>query len=141
MPHVPLALAMIISDAVWTDPGTGKKTILGTFSAVIGREFRLKFPQLAVYLALTDARGRVPLHMRLVDVDELRDPVFQKTIDIEFPDPVVTVEGTIHCHDLVFPEPGEYRLQLFCNLELIIERRIAVVPVPEETDDQIHQGV
>jgi hypothetical protein len=46
--QVPLALAMVISDAIWTDAGTGKKTILATFSVIFGREFPLTLPQLAV---------------------------------------------------------------------------------------------
>jgi hypothetical protein len=40
MGQPPLALAMIISDAIWIDPSTGKKTILGVFSAIGGNEFR-----------------------------------------------------------------------------------------------------
>jgi hypothetical protein len=133
--QVPLALAMIISDAIWTDPGSGKKTILGTFSVIFGREFPLTLPVLAVYLALTDARGKVPMMLRLVDVDELRDPVGEAPFDVDFADPIMIAEGVFHLPNLIFPEHGEYRLQLMADGELIIERRVVVLPAPEESHE------
>jgi hypothetical protein len=30
----PYALALVICDAIWHDPGTGKRTILGCFSSI-----------------------------------------------------------------------------------------------------------
>ncbi len=127
----PLALAMVISDAVWTDGETGRKTILGTFSTIIGREFPLPFPHLTVYLALTDTRGVVPLRIRLVDVDELRDPVGDRKWEVSFSDPISVVEETAAFDNIVFPEPGEYRLQLLTDGELLIERRLVVIPSEE----------
>jgi hypothetical protein len=128
----PLALAMITSDSVFTDPGTGKTTILGTFSAIVGREFPLPFPKIMVYLALTDARGRVPLRLRLIDADEIREPVQEKEWEIEFSDPVVVVEESVCLAHTVFPESGEYRLQLLSGGELLMERRLLVVFAQEK---------
>jgi hypothetical protein len=129
MGQPPLALAMIISDAIWIDPSTGKKTILGVFSAIGGNEFPLTLPQIVVYVALTDARGIVPLTLRLVDVDEIRGPIIEMYLSPDFVDPVTILEVTPHLKDVVFPEPGEYRLQLLTGGDLIIERRIPVMPV------------
>src|SRR5215208_7609811 len=131
MGPLPLALAMVMSDAIWIDPGSGKKTILGTFTSVIGREFPLTLPTLAVYIALTDARGKVPLKLRLIDVDELRAPVKEHDMDADFPDPIAVLEGIVTMGGLVFPEHGEYRLQLVSDGELIIERRLVILPAPE----------
>jgi len=131
----PLALAMVISDAIWVDPTTGKQTILGTFSAICGQAFPLPVPHIAVYLALTDSRGVVPLKLRLVDVDEIRDPVQEMALSPDFVDPVSIVEAGLYMEDVVFPEAGEYRLQLLTDdSELIIERRILVMPVQEKSD-------
>lgn len=110
-----------------------RKTILGTFSTIIGREFPLPFPHLAVYLALTDTRGLVPLRIRLVDVDELRDPVGDKKWEISFSDPISVVDETFTFDNVVFPEAGEYRLQLLTDGELLIERRLMVIPSEEKT--------
>jgi len=123
---------MVLADAIWTDPGTGKKTILGTFSALFGKEFPLHLGQLAVYVALTDGTGKVPITLKIVDVDEERDPVRTHAFSAEFPDPIAILEGTLHLGDVIFPEPGEYRIQLFAENELIIERRLVVIKMPPE---------
>src|SRR4051794_22758554 len=72
----PLVLSMVVCDAAWTDPGTGKRTLLGVFSHSAGPTFPLVLPQLTVYLALTAVRGRAALQLRLVDAEERRPAVF-----------------------------------------------------------------
>ena len=131
-PSLPMALALVVCDAIWIDPGTGKKTILGTFSAFFGRQFPLTVPQIGVYVALTDARGKVALKLRLVDVDELREPVKEHEFEVDFKDPIMIAEGVLHFLGPTFPEEGEYRLQLVAEGELIMERRIVLMPVQPE---------
>lgn len=53
------------------------------------------------------------------------------TLAPDFVDPVMILEVTPYLKDVVFPEPGEYRLQLLTGGDLIIERRIPVMPVQE----------
>lgn len=123
----PLSLAMVICDAVYRDPATGKMTILGTFTALHAREFPLVVPQITVYLALTDARGKVPLKFLLIDADEDRDPVYRQELEVDFPDPIAVMDLVLMLGGVVFPLPGEYRLQLHADGEFVIERRIVVV--------------
>lgn len=130
MRQVPLALAMVICDAIWTDPGTLKKTILGTFSVIFAPQFPVTLRQLAVYVSLTDARGKIPMTLRLVDVDEMMTPVLDFPLEVDFADPIMIAEGAMEFPNVVFPEPGEYRLQLLCDHELIIERRVVVMRTP-----------
>jgi hypothetical protein len=122
----PMALAMVVCDAVWVDPATGKSTILGTFASIHGHDFPLAVPTMAVYLALTDARGVVPLELRLVDVDEEQEPVFQTELSQEFADPIVVAELVVILENKIFPTPGEYRLQLFAAGDFLMERRVFV---------------
>jgi hypothetical protein len=124
----PLALALVIADAIWMDPGNGKKTIIGTFSAIYGREFPLTLNSLGLYIALTDARGEVALQIRLIDVDELQDPIWRQDWKVEFADPISILELAVNEPNVVIPASGEYRLQLLADGELIIERRIVVMP-------------
>ena len=131
MPQPPIALAMVVSDAIWTDPGSGKKTILGTFSTIFGTEFPLVMPQIAIYLALTDAEGEVALNLRIVDVDEARAPVWEQEIKPAFPDKIAIAEGVMVFYGAAFPEPGEYRIQLLQDHEIIIERRLLVMSPTE----------
>jgi hypothetical protein len=118
---------MVVCDGLWRDPYTGKTTILGTFSTIGGSSFPLFHPVLSVYISLTDGHGTVPVRLVLVDVDEERQPIFERTDEIKFTDPRMVMELCIWQGAVVFPEPGEYRLKLIAKDEFIIERRILVV--------------
>lgn len=131
----PYPLAMVICDGIWTDPYTGKKILIGTFSVVGGSSFPLVHPVLAIYIALTDGHGSVPVTVRLVDADEEREPIFSEDQTVEFKDPRMIVEFAIQVMGVQFSHPGEYRLQLFANNELVIERRIVVLSPNVDTKE------
>lgn len=122
----PSCLAFVIADAIWRDPGTGKRTILGCFSAIHAREFPAAHGQLALYIALTEGRGTVPLEVRLVRVDAEDEEIAKVAADIEFRDPRMILEVDLHVRGLVFPMPGEYRFQVSAQGEFLIERRLVV---------------
>ena len=127
----PLTLALIVADAMLRDLGTGKIAIHGIYSAIGAREFPWMHPRLMVYGALTDGRpGKMSLLLRVIDAAEERDAVAEARGEVEFPDPFAVVEFVLVLGGLVFPEPGEYRLQLFADGTPLIERRLQVVPVP-----------
>ena len=136
----PYVLALVICDAIHVDPGTGKRTILGCFSAIHTRGFPTVHPHMAIYVALTDARGKIPITLRIVDVDEKTDPVFEAEAELEFPDPRTILECDFHVGNVVFPSPGEYRLQLYCRNAPLMERRIVVIGHPEQSDDATQES-
>lgn len=122
----PCALAMVVCDAIWQDPATGKFTILGTFAGIRGKKFPLTHGQLCVYASVTDGYGKTRLRLRLIDMDEAREPVIDATQEVHFPDPQTIAEISFQANHITFPVPGEYRFQLFANDQFIIERRISV---------------
>jgi hypothetical protein len=128
-------LALIVADYVHRDENSGSFTILATRSAIGAREFPWRHARLAVYAALTDGRSDTTLQLRLVDVEAAREPVLEYETVIQFMDPTDDVEVVFHLSDLVFPEPGDYRLQLFTAGQLLCERRLLVIPLenPERT--------
>lgn len=128
---VPYPLAMVVCDHIWVDPGTGKETLLGLFSTIHARKFPARHGLLAVYVALTDGRGETPVRLRLIDVDEEYDPLFDETGTIDFADPRMIFGMMFHAENLLFKEPGEYRFQLFAHEELLMERRVLVVQTQE----------
>lgn len=129
-PLTPFAVAMVICDAIWTDPYTGKCTVIGTFSTISGRSFPLVHPILSVYFALTDGKGKQSVRMELVDAEEERAPILNPTIEVILEDPRTVFEGCLQLTRIEFPEAGEYRLKLFSNEEFLMERRIIVVAAP-----------
>jgi hypothetical protein len=122
----PVALAMIICDAIWRDPGTGKLTILGVFSELGARNFPAVHPMLAVHVAPTDGQGKIAVKLRLIDVDEEQEPLFETEQEFEFPDRRAIINMNLHMGGIAFPRAGEYRLQLFARNEFLMERRILV---------------
>jgi hypothetical protein len=132
----PSLLAMVIADLIWKDPGTGKRTILGCFSVIHGHKFPAVHPVIGVYCAVTNARGKVSFRLCLVDVDEELESLFEVQSEGEFPDPRAVGEIDFHAGNIIFPHPGEYRVQLHANGHLLGERRIVVVQIPGESNEE-----
>ena len=130
----PYTLAMIICDAIHRDPATRKCYLLGTFSSIAATKFPTQHPQMAVYVALTDGRGKTLLTIRLVSVDE--DHILGEVkMEVEFADPRIVLDFTLTIANVTFPEPGEYRLQLFAGTTLLLERRLVVLQAGGEESE------
>ena len=122
----PYALAMVICDAIHRDPATGKHTILGTFSSIAALDFPVRHPGMGVFISLTDGRGITPLTLKLVSADE-NVRIFEAGLEVDFEDPRMVLELATNIGNIEFPQPGEYRLQLFAGDEPLMERRLVVV--------------
>jgi hypothetical protein len=125
----PMVLAMILCDAIYQDPATKKCTLLGTFSTINARQFPAVHRQLAVHAAMTDGHGKTMIRLTLIGPDESAPPLFSREGVIEFGDPRMVAELNFVIANLSFPRPGEYRLQIFGNDELLMERRLYVIGV------------
>lgn len=132
MAVAPFPLSIIVCDQIHSDPSTGKKTILGIFSAIGAVEFPCKHPRMGVFIELTGGHGRFPFEFKIVDCNEEFDPLFQAFGDIEFSDPRAVLEMGFEITNLEFRQPGEYRCQVFANNEFLIERRLLVQQIPTE---------
>jgi uncharacterized protein DUF6941 len=126
----PDVLAMVLADAVLHDVGSGKFYINGTYSVIFANDFPVLYPLIVVYLAVTNGHGRTPIKVKLVDVDETREPIFENEGVLEFSDPLQVLETVFAVRGVRFPEPGEYRLQIFGAGQYLRERRLQVIPVP-----------
>jgi hypothetical protein len=125
-PALPYPLAMVICDAVWRDPSTGKHTLLGCFNGIAAASFPTVHPQLAVFVAITEGYGKVPLALRLVDGVEVSRSLSEATVELDFADPMAIAEIAVQFQKLQFDRPGTYRLQLVTGGHLLMERRIVV---------------
>lgn len=123
-PAPPVVLAMVVCDAVWRDPATGKHFLLGCFSAIGSHSFPTVHPALAVYIALTDGYGAAPLVVRLVDPEGRT--LHESRMEAEFTDPRAILEIGLQVQNLSFEAPGEHRLQLHAGDTFVMERRISV---------------
>ena len=125
----PEVLAFVIADHVHRDESAGKFFILGTRASVGAPTFPFTCPSLGVYASMVDGRGQTVVRLRLVDVDEAREPVLDYETTVNFLDPTEEVEVAFRLVDLVFPEPGDYRWQLYGAGQFLRERRFLVIPL------------
>jgi hypothetical protein len=136
--HEPLVLAMVVCDWVHRDPATNKHTILGTFSSLAAPHYPATHKRLGIYVALTDVLGLTPITLKLVDVNETRPEQELASGKIRCPDPRLVAEMGFNVPGVLFPAPGEYRLQLFAGQTLLLERRILAMQI-EVGEDQADQ--
>ncbi|HBI46936.1 MAG TPA: hypothetical protein DDY78_29400 [Planctomycetales bacterium] len=128
--QAPDVLAMVLADAVLGDLVSKKLFIQGTYSAIFGRDFPLVCPAIVVYAAITNGHGKTLIELRVVDVDAEHEPLGKAGILMDFADPLVVADAVFAISPVVFPGPGEYRLQLYMGNHLLRERRLQVIPVP-----------
>ena len=128
--QAPDVLAMILADTVLQEVATGKFFLQGTYSHITGATFPLVYPVLTLYFAITNGHGKTPVKIRLIDVDESRNPIFEIDGMVDFADPLQVCETVFSARGVRFPLPGQYRLQLFCAGQLLRERRLQVVALP-----------
>jgi hypothetical protein len=122
----PEVLALVVADTVHRDDETGKVYIIGTRFTIHARAFPWTHPRIAAYMALVEGRGEVKLEIRVVDMDE-GNPIAQTEVMVTFPDPLDELDLAIFLSDVVFPEPGEYRLQLYADDQFLRERRLSLI--------------
>lgn len=128
-PPAPVVLAMVLCDAIHQDAATRKCTLLGTFSTINCRKFPAVHRQLAVHVALTNGHGRSAIRLTLVRADDSQPPLFSREGTIDFADPRAVAELNFVIANISFDRPGEYRLQVFGNNELLMERRLYVLEI------------
>jgi hypothetical protein len=116
---------MLFCDGVILEQGTGKTTLVNTFSGVAARLFPSPPRDLHVYVQLTSFVGEVEVKLSCAQVD-LPEP--QEVYATEH---VVRMRGKllveqIHFvwHQFQFPSPGEYAFQLWSQGQCIAERRL-----------------
>jgi hypothetical protein len=138
--QAPLCLALVLADAIWRDQATQKRTILGTFSALFAAQFPAS-QNMSVYCALTDGRGITKVELRIVDIQDEDLPIASATAEVDFSDSRMVVEIDTILGGVVFPHPGEYRIQMLGAGDLMMERRLVVIHAPlEETTDESDDG-
>ena len=140
----PFALAMVICDAIWRDPSSGKRTLLGCFSAILVREFPVRLAMMSVYIAVTDGHGKTPLLLRLIDVDEERPPVFEMKGEGVFADETVSAVTMIKFEDgdhvRVKTENSAVRFMLMAGAPFK-EPIVPYGPFVMNTEEEIYQAL
>jgi hypothetical protein len=99
-------LSAIICDRVIFDKITGMPSLINIIQTVNAPAYPIR-NVLVFFCELTNGHG-----------------------DVEFTDVQQIVTLAVGLHGVVFPEPGEYRFQLFTEGELLGERRVICRKIP-----------
>jgi hypothetical protein len=125
---IPSGLAIVVCDQIIEDKLTGKKSLIGIFNQIGTQNFPCRHPQVCVFVSLTEGRGQCAARLRIVH-DESNHVVAEVNGNIEFSDVHVVVELNFNLVGLVFPEPGTYSIEFYCDDALVLERRFNVTHV------------
>ena len=136
----PDILSLIICDQIITDRVTGKQSLIGIFSTIHAAGFPVTHPQLCVHVSMTEGRNSTPVTMTIVDSEEARPPIVRGQGQVRFKDPRSIANLSLQFYGLVFPQPGEYRVQILSEGTLLREARLQLVqarrrrpPTPKES--------
>ena len=125
----PLALALILCDQIITDAATFKKSLIGTFNSVIAEHLPIVYPRMGVYAALTNGQGSTTATLRCVSMDSSDGEdttLWEVAAPIAFNSPNQIVEICFDLNRITFDSPGLHSLELFCQDDLLMERRFHV---------------
>ena len=129
----PTLLAMVMCEQLIRDPETGRFYLMGTQTQTFARGYPARLPRMCMYAVLTGIRGTTELELRLVRPDSVEgDDVEVMTARgrVSANDPLVDAELALMLRNLVLPQPGEYRFQLWAGTELLGERKFMVRETP-----------
>jgi hypothetical protein len=117
----------VIADQSYRDPLTGKCSMLGIFSYLRLADVPGTLPAMSVYCLLTGGRGTIPFSLNLLNsADDSESPLLSASGSITFMSPCDLKEVLIDFRQPSFPHAGEYRLQLRCAGDVVMERQIRV---------------
>ena len=129
----PIVLALVVADEITRDQESGKCTIHGVFYAAECASFPTK-ASLSVYGAITGFHGKVKVEIRFVEVGDNDRLMAAATQEFSSKDPHTVVEMVLNFRDIIFKQPGEYRVQLLAGGEHLLERRIQLAVMDEDSD-------
>ena len=121
----PVLLSLILCDTALREAGTNKISLIGTFNGLFAPNFPCVHPSLAVYIALTDGRGKVPCRLRM-NALETGQEVFSLQGQVEFKDPTGVADLIFQIQQLKFEQPGTYALDFIADGELLGTRKLRV---------------
>lgn len=124
----PVGVAIVICDLIIEDKLTSKKSLIGIFNQIGTQNFPYRHPQICVFVSVTEGRGQCAARLRIIH-DESEHVVAEVNGNIDFPDVNAVFELNFNLVGLVFPEPGTYSIEFYCDDTLVLERRFNVIHI------------
>ena len=138
-PVAPVVLTLLLCEKVIVDARTEQYSLVGLVSNVNASKFPVRSPNLCIFTEVTGGHGVTALTVRIVDVDEEREPVVKLDLKLSLENPLAVTQFVFGMPPLVFPEPGDYRLQAICEGTRLLEKRLILREGAVNSDDEIEE--
>jgi hypothetical protein len=125
----PIGEALILCDQIITEAITNKKSLIGVFNHISGRQFPLQLPRLCIFCVMSNGRGEMTFELRCVRMEDSYE-VAKITAPIVLPDPNTVVELVLTLNHIPFERPGLYNFEMHCEGEIVLEKRFNVLSLP-----------
>jgi len=121
----PQVLCWLMCDGVHIDPGTGKHTLLGVFSAIRGRQFPFTHPFMIWFLTLSDVPAgkhkiRISLGIDHSSMNTLLDREFESM------GPLQRINLINDVRNLSFPAVADYSILIEVDDEPLLATNLTV---------------
>jgi hypothetical protein len=128
----PVAKAVYVCDNVLADLASGKVTLVNLLNAVrlpAGANFPYRLNQLCVFVLWSGGLGELRTRVDIVDATG-DGQLIRRTDDmiIRFASRTQTVYGLYRIEGVVFPAPGSYCVEVYCQGAFVDDLMIRVIP-------------
>lgn len=117
---LPVVRHLIVCEDIVFDPGPPRhvslKNLLGTIRSVSHPSYPLLYPQLCIFVQLTESRGAGEAQLRIEEADT--NTIIYQTPKLTVSlgnDPLKKHGFPFRIHDLVFPSAGLYLVEFWYN--------------------------
>jgi hypothetical protein len=129
-PIIPVVKSVYVCDEVVRDPVSGKVSVLNLWETVrppAGSTFPYRLRKVCVFAWMRGGRGRVRTRVDIVQA--ATDTLVGRTRDlvVDFTQRVAHF-AVYRLHRFPFPQPGDYRVELYCENQFIDDQLVQILP-------------
>jgi len=114
----PSIKAMLVCDAIITEKGTNKHSLIGVFENINARKFPCVHSKLGVFINFTGCAGKWRFKLDLAEVDKDTPLASVSTQEMLYGDPLKANNLVFILQGLKFEQPGKYEFRLYGNGEV-----------------------
>ncbi len=131
----PIVLSIITCGRIIFDKMTGLGSVIDIVQNINAPHYPIR-QNISFFCEMTNGHGQCMIKVKVVKTDEDK-VMFEQERPVEFKDVKQIVSFALNIQGAPFPEPGEYRFQLFGDSKFLGERRIVCRKVEMPPKDKI----
>ena len=111
----PILKAMLLCDMTLVEEGTRKRSLIGIFDSIKGREFPLTHASLSVYVQFKDIQGVFDFTLELFDLEEGKSINKAVIKDFNVQNRFGDCELVFNLLSVRFEHAGDYEFRIYLN--------------------------